>query len=52
MVTLVQSVTDTVATAAPKLAAASPTSAAVTGAAAYALTRWMTRDSGAPTARR
>ena len=50
--TLIQSVADTVATATPKLAAASPTSAAVSGVAAYALTKWMTRDSGAPAARR
>jgi hypothetical protein len=43
-VTFVQSVIDTVATTAPKLAAASPTSAAVSGAAVYALSRWATRD--------
>ncbi|WP_185977172.1 hypothetical protein [Haloglomus irregulare] len=50
--TLIQSVADAVATAAPRLAAASPTSAAVSGAAAYALTRWMARDAGVSPSRR
>jgi hypothetical protein len=50
--TLIQSVADAVATAAPRLAAASPTSAAVFGAAAYALTRWMARDAGVSPSRR
>lgn len=50
--TLVQSLADTVAAAAPKLAAASPTSAAVSGAAVYALTKWVTRGNRAGGTRR
>ncbi|WP_254823313.1 hypothetical protein [Haloglomus halophilum] len=46
---LIQSVTDTVVAAAPQMAAASPTGAAVSGAAAYALVRLAGRREHRPT---
>jgi hypothetical protein len=48
-VSLIQSVTDTVVGTAPQMAAASPTGAAVSGAAAYALVRLVGRREHRPT---
>lgn len=45
---LIQSAVDTVVAAAPQLAATSPTGAAVSGAAAYALVRLLDRQTDRP----